>query len=107
MEEVAFISNKTLLNLSTDELMTFRRVGEKSPPPSPSPEADDGSVWAATAAAASAQDDSSISRVCNQEEMSSFMDNLMQTCLESTGMDEKMKGMPASQQMVIAERIAK
>jgi len=87
--------------------MTFRRVGEKSPPPSPSPEADDGSVWAATAAAASAQDDSSISRVCNQEEMSSFMDNLMQTCLESTGMDEKMKGMPASQQMVIAERIAK
>lgn len=85
--------------------MTFRRVGEKSPPPSPPPEADDERTWAATAA--SAQDDSSISRVCNQEEMSSFMDNLMQTCLESTGMDEKMKGMPASQQMVIAERIAK
>ena len=85
--------------------MTFRRVGEKSPPPSPPPEADDERTWAATAA--SAQDDSSISRVCNQEEMSSFMDDLMQKCLESTGMDEKMKGMPASQQLTIAERIAK
>ncbi|KAL7551741.1 hypothetical protein ACHAWF_014928 [Thalassiosira exigua] len=93
LEEVAFVSNQTLLNLSTDELMTFRKHGEKSPPPSPTTDIEEMAP-------------SEISKEFNgPDEMKSFMDQVMQQCLKSTGMDQKMKSMPFSDQQVIAERI--
>mmetsp|Transcript_5421 Transcript_5421/g.13572 ORF Transcript_5421/g.13572 Transcript_5421/m.13572 type:complete len:300 (+) Transcript_5421:57-956(+) len=97
LEDVAFISNKTLLNLSTDEMMTFRRVGAPSPPSSPSPLEEE-----------IAKDESAIARDFNgRDEMMSFMNTLMQKCLKNTGMDKKMKGMTPAEQLVIAEKIQK
>lgn len=102
LEDVAFISNKTLLNLSTDEMMTFRRVGEPSPPSSPKP-MNDGNMTAN-----SAPDTSAIATSFNgQDEIRLFMNGLMQRCLTNTGMDAKMKRLPASEQLAMAERIAK
>eukprot|EP00571_Detonula_confervacea_P017679 CAMPEP_0172313176 /NCGR_PEP_ID=MMETSP1058-20130122/19599_1 /TAXON_ID=83371 /ORGANISM="Detonula confervacea, Strain CCMP 353" /LENGTH=311 /DNA_ID=CAMNT_0013026787 /DNA_START=97 /DNA_END=1032 /DNA_ORIENTATION=+ len=103
LEDVAFISNKTLLNLSTDEMMTFRKVGEPSPPSSPIPVNDKNMI-----AKNVAPDESAIVTEFNgQGEIRSFMNRLMQTCLKNTGMDEKMKSLPASEQLVMAERISK
>lgn len=99
LEDVAFISNRTVLNLSTDEMMTFRKRGEPSPPPSPT--LADGENIAGTA-------DSVISReFASQDEIGMFMDQLMQQCLKSTGMDKKMGSLPVSEQMVMADRISK
>mmetsp|Transcript_18436 Transcript_18436/g.39613 ORF Transcript_18436/g.39613 Transcript_18436/m.39613 type:complete len:288 (+) Transcript_18436:156-1019(+) len=98
LEDVAFISNQTLLNLSTDEMMTFRKVGEPSPPSSPSPNEEE----------IAKVDESAISREFDgQDEVGSFMNQLMQQCLKNTGMDEKMKSLPKSQQLIMAERIQK
>jgi len=100
MEEVAFISNHVLLNLSTDEMMTFRKVGEPSPPSSPvHPSMEDSTVD---------DDHSSIAKeFATQDEIGQFMNKLMQQCLKNTGMDERMKSMSASERLVVAERIAK
>ena len=77
--------------------MTFRKVGEPSPPPSPT----------ANEEIAKA-DESAISRGFNgQDEMGLFMNQVMQKCLINTGMDDKMKSLPASEQLVMAERIKK
>lgn len=97
MEDVAFISNTVLLNLSSEEMMTFKRVGEPSPPSSPTPE-DDSAV----------ADDSAIAQAFSgQDDMMVFMSSIMQKCLERTGLDQSMKSLPKSQQLVIAERIQK
>ncbi|KAL9187022.1 hypothetical protein ACHAXT_010742 [Thalassiosira profunda] len=97
LEEVAFITDKTLLNLSTDEIMVFRKAGAPSPPPSPVDEA-----------AMAVPDASSISREFHgEEEMSAFLTQLMQSCLRNTGMDRRMNSLPASEQMIVAERIKK
>ncbi|KAL7540231.1 hypothetical protein ACHAXR_009957 [Thalassiosira sp. AJA248-18] len=94
LEEVAFISDRTLLNLSTDEIMIFRKLGTTSPPPSPIEEV--------------AADESEITKGFNgQDEMAEFMNNLMQQCLEKTGMDRRMGSLPASEQLMMAERIKK
>lgn len=94
LEQVAFLSHKTLLNLSTDEMMTFRRVGAPSPPSSPTPAEEE-----------VANDESAIAKGFNgQEEMRTFMNELMQRCLKNTGMDKKMKSMSAADQAAIAER---
>lgn len=90
LEDVAFISNRTLLNLSTNEMMTFRKPGEPSPPPSPTPRE---AVMAREFA--------------SPDEMGSFMNHLMQQCLKSTGMDEKMDNMPAAERLLVAERITR
>lgn len=95
VEDVAFLSNRTLLNLSTDEMMTFRRSGAPSPPPSPGAKVTDTT-------------DAVISRqFAGQEEMGTFLNEVMQQCLQSTGMEEKMERLPAAEQLVMAERIAK
>mmetsp|Transcript_9502 Transcript_9502/g.20595 ORF Transcript_9502/g.20595 Transcript_9502/m.20595 type:complete len:320 (+) Transcript_9502:121-1080(+) len=104
LEDVAFISNQTLLNLSTDEMMTFRKVGAPSPPPSPTPE----SIHTYKTSSTTTTDESSISQeFATQDEIKSFMNQLMQSCLKNTGMDEKMKNMPKSEQLVMAEKIRK
>lgn len=104
LEDVAFISNKTLLNLSTDEMMTFRISGEPSPPSSPIPVIN-GNM---TANRNGAPDESAVAAEFNgQEEIRTFMGRLMQQCLKNTGMQAVMKSLPAAEQLVMAERIAK
>jgi len=82
-----------------DEMMTFRRAGAASPPPSP---------LTIPGEEASTKDESTIAKVCNgQEEMGNFMDALMQSTLEKIGVDQRMANLAPSQQMMIAERIHK
>ena len=84
---------------TADEMMTFRQVGEASPPPSP---------LTIPGEEASTKDESTIAKVCNgQEEMGNFMDALMQSTLEKIGVDQRMANLAPSQQMMIAERIHK
>ena len=76
--------------------MLFRKQGGPSPPSSPTP---DNEV---------AKDTSAVSKeFAGQEEVGAFMNQLMQQCLKSTGMDKKMKSLPASAQLAMAERIQK
>ena len=83
---------------TADEMMTFRRAGQPSPPPSPLTVPEE----------ASTKDESKIAKVCNgQEEMGNFMDALMQSTLEKIGVDQRMANLAPSQQMMIAERIHK
>jgi hypothetical protein len=96
VEDVAFISDTTLLNLSTDEVMKFRRAGMPSPPSSPERDVD------------VAEEHDDISREFNgEDDMMSFMNRMMQRVMKNTGMDQKIKGLPASQQLFMAERIRK
>ena len=93
MEEIAFTSDKMVLNLSTDEIMTFRRAGQPSPPSSPGPEEIES---AATMAAGVG---------CTKDEMITVINDIMQRSLKNTGMDQRMKSLPASQQLMMAERL--
>ena len=100
LEDVAFISDKVLLNLSTDEMMTFRKEGGPSPPSSPIPNPKE--------VEAAHKNDSAISRSANgKEEMSNLLDDIMLSAFSKTGIDQKMKSLPAYNQMIIAERMAK
>ena len=104
-EDVAFISERSLLNLSTDEIMTFRRAGMPSPPSSPTPSA---AVAAAGTGRLDDESDGGIARVVyGQDQMMELMNRIMQRCLKSTGIDQMMKGLTASQQLMMAERIAR
>lgn len=99
VEDVAFISDTTLLNLSTDEVMKFRKAGMLSPPSSPERDAVDVDV---------SEEHDDISREFHgEDDMMSFMNRMMSRVMKSTGMDQKMKGLPASQQLYMAERIRK
>ena len=94
---MAFVSDTTLLNLSTDEIMTFRRAGEPSPPSSPAPSYE-----------GEGEEAEGIAReFLGQDEMMAFMNRTMQRCLKNTGIDVKMRGLPMSQQLIMAERIRK
>lgn len=55
-----------------------------------------------------AKDESVVAKGFNsQEDVGQFMNQLMQQCLKNTGTDKKMKDLPVSEQMVMAERIQK
>ncbi|KAL3806095.1 hypothetical protein ACHAXA_002466 [Cyclostephanos tholiformis] len=95
VEDVAFVSDTTLLNLSTDEVMKFRRAGMPSPPSSPEVEAVEEEL------------DGIAREFIGQDDMMNFMNRMMQRVMKKTGMDQMMKGMPASQQLIMAERIRK
>lgn len=94
VEEVAFISEHTLLNISSDEMMTFRRFGDPTPPSSPMEE---------DSTTASSEEPS---KFLSKDETRTLIDTIMQKSFKNTGMDQKMKALPASQQMMIAERIS-
>jgi hypothetical protein len=98
VEEVAFTSDKMLLNLSTDEIMTFRKAGCPSPTSSPAPE--EGETAASMAAAAEI-----VGVGCTQDEMMTVISDIMQRSLRNTGMDQRMKRLPASQQLMMAEKL--
>ena len=132
-EEVAFISNVTLLNLSSEEMMNFRKEGEITSPISESANGDGSPVDAAdtpmedvgggltdvfsneaaaatkpSAAAAATTNPNEIFKEFNSEEdIRSYMNELMQKSMMSTGMNTRMASLPRSQQNVIAERINK
>ena len=93
VEEVAFTSDKMMLTLSTNEIMTFRRAGQPSPPSSPGPEERE---TAATMA---------VGVGCTRDEMITVINDIMQRSLKNTGMDQRMKSLPASQQLMMAERL--
>lgn len=84
LEQVAFVSDKTLLNLNSDEIMIYRRFGEDSPPPSPTQE----------------------ERYLNADGMSSLMDEIMARSMEKV-MKRKMNSLPMSVQQEIAEKMKK
>lgn len=98
MEEVAFTSDKMVLNLSTDEIMTFRRAGQPSPPSSPGPEELETDATMAAAAEI-------VGVGCTQDEMITVINDIMQRSLKNTGMDQRMKSLPASQQLMMAEKL--
>lgn len=103
VEDVAFISERSLLNLSTDEIMTFRRAGMPSPPSSPTP-----SAAADETGRLDDESEGGIARVVyGQDQMMELMNRIMQRSLKNTGIDKMMKGLPASQQLMMAERIAR
>lgn len=80
--------------------MLFRKVGDPSPPPSPVPSDDEESVVDCE------NEESTIARdFYGPDEIRSYMNELMQRCLKRTGIDEKMKRLAASQQLVMAEKI--
>ena len=150
-EEVAFISNVTLLNLSSEEMMNFRREGEVASPLVESVigvggvgVGKEGNVLmkdvnggggggltdifgneAAAAAAASkptaTTTTSSATSTTNtstnpneiykefrsEDDIRTYMNELMQKSMMSTGMNARMATLPRSQQNVIAGRINK
>jgi hypothetical protein len=101
IEDVAFLSNSTLLTISSEEIMHFRKAGDPSPPPSPSASDDEEAVECGN-------DESAIARDFNSpDELRSYMNEIMQRCLKRTGIDQKMSRLATSQQLVMAERINK
>lgn len=133
MEEVAFISNRTLLNLSSEETsellmfhpalsplhttqtvsftyfillkVTYRRAGEASPPPSPTEEMEASSIGEASQINTAGNNENIVRAFNGEGEMGDFMNQLMQQCLKNTGMEDKMKSMEASERLAIAEKI--
>ncbi len=89
-----------MLNLSSDEIMLFRKVGDPSPPSSPVPSDDEEDT------AEFGNEESAIARdFSGPDEIRSYMNELMQQCLKKTGIDQKMNRMAASQKLIIAEKI--
>ncbi|KAL3775247.1 hypothetical protein ACHAWO_012998 [Cyclotella atomus] len=85
IEQVAFVSEKTLLNLSTDELMIYRKEGEESPPPSPVPSEEEGE------------------RYVNPSEISELMDGIIQKSMDK--LMPRMNGLPMDVRQKIAEKL--
>ena len=130
-EEVAFISNVTLLNLSSEEMMNFRKEGEVHSPDvvvgvDGTEEGVKGETEDVGGAAAAGGELTSIFATAatkppppstnpndiykefrSEDDIRSYMNELMQKSMISTGMNEKMKVLPRSQQNVIAGRINK
>ena len=76
--------------------MSFRKAGDPSPPSSPVP-ADEVECE---------NDESTIlSDFYAPDEIRTLMNQITQQCFKKTGLDEMMKGLPVSQQLIIAERI--
>ena len=92
LEDGAFLSNTTLLTLSSEEIMHFRKEGDPSPPSSPAPSDDE-------------DEESIIEHFNSPEEIRSYMNEIMQRTLKRTGMEAKMSRLAASQQIIMAERI--
>jgi hypothetical protein len=127
-EEIAFISNVTLLNLSTEEMMNFRKEGDLASPAASSSSGSpvgavlegDGQgggllfsdeVAAATNATATTTTTNNPNEICKEfrteDDIRQYMNELMQKTMLSTGLNSKMDLLPRSQQNVIATRINK
>mmetsp|Transcript_30395 Transcript_30395/g.68538 ORF Transcript_30395/g.68538 Transcript_30395/m.68538 type:complete len:294 (-) Transcript_30395:83-964(-) len=105
IEEVAFLSDHTLLNLSTEEIMLFRKEGAPSPPGSPVPE-DEVVMPMGDEPAARKPVKSEIARTFNgEDEMKSFLDEVMNRVLKSSGIDAKLREMPMSSQQDLMWKI--
>eukprot|EP00804_Cyclotella_cryptica_P018655 CCRYP_007163-RA/>CCRYP_007163-RA protein AED:0.10 eAED:-0.00 QI:0/0/0/1/1/1/2/0/240 len=87
---VAFVSDAMLLNLSTEEIMIYRREGEPSPPSSPVREEEDEEEGVRHLTAAG---------------ISELMDEIMESSLRKTGVSSKLAGMPMAMQQQFAEKV--
>ncbi|KAK1739260.1 hypothetical protein QTG54_009803, partial [Skeletonema marinoi] len=152
-EEVAFISNVTLLNLSSEEMMNFRREGEVASPlvesgvigvgvgdgvgvgkegnalmkdvgggggltgifgneaAATAGAASKPTATTTTASATSANTSTNPNEIYkefrSEDDIRTYMNELMQKSMMSTGMNARMATLPRSQQNVIAGRINK
>jgi len=129
IEEVGFISNVTLFNLSSEEMMNFRLEGVVG-----SPVDDDdgvetnkknidhaivassggGGLFSAKAATATGEGMmtnfnpyETYKEFHSEDDIRNYMNELMQKSMSSTGMDRRMNALPRIQQNVIACRINK
>jgi hypothetical protein len=87
IEQVAFVSDKTLLNLSSEEIMIYRLEGGPSPPPSPG------------------QSDDEEDRLMNREGLADLMDHIVTKTMNNAGLKTKMRGLPMDKQQLIADRV--
>ncbi|KAL7459309.1 hypothetical protein ACHAWC_011029 [Mediolabrus comicus] len=125
-EEIAFISNVTLLNLSTEEMMNFRKEGDlASPAASSSASSPVGAVLEggsgegggksellfADEATTTTTTTNNPNEICKEfrteDDIRQYMNELMQKTMLSTGLNSRMDTLPRSQQNVIATRINK
>lgn len=98
-----FILRRRLLRtFLSEEIMLFRKEGAPSPPSSPAPE-DEVVMPMGDEPAARKPDKSEIARTFNgEDEMKSFIDEVMNKVLKSSGIEAKLREMPmASQQDVM------
>lgn len=95
VEQVAFVSNKTLLNLSTEEIMIYKLEGEASPPPSPVASDTEDDVM---------ESDGDV-RHLTPDGISSLMDEIMSRSLQATGITSKLTTLPMDQQQAFAQKV--
>jgi hypothetical protein len=121
-EEIAFISNVTLLNLSTEEMMNFRKEGDLASPAASSSASspigavlegggEGGLLFADEVATTTTTTSNNPNEICKEfrteDDIRQYMNELMQKTMLSTGLNSRMDTLPRSQQNVIATRINK
>ena len=91
IEQVAFVSNTTLLNLSSDEIMIYRRFGEASPPASPAEsDSEEDAVRAGD-------------RHVTPAGLNSLMETILQSSIKNSGIN--FSALPMNRQQMFAERV--
>ena len=89
VEQVAFTSDRTLLNLSTEEIMLYRREGESSPPESQ----------------AGSDTEEEVDRHLTAEGISNLMDEIMNKSLVKSGLGDKLERLPMDKRQKFAEKM--
>ena len=84
LEQVAFVSDKTLLNLNSEEIMIYRKEGEASPPPSPTPLEEE-------------------EKQLNPEGLRDLMQSIMVSSLEKCGL--RYNSLPMDKKQMMADRM--
>jgi hypothetical protein len=109
VENVCFLSDHSILNLSDDARAFWRKEGDDW---EPSNEDEDelkllSGDYKPEANTASDDDDVSISSSSPEDALHMILNSVLQTALQKTGVMDRMEKLPQSQQGMIAERIAK
>lgn len=108
VENVCFLSDHSILNLSDDARAFWRKEGDDW---EPSNEDEDemklfSGDYEKNENAASDDDDVSISSSSPEDALHMILNGVLQTALQKTGVMDRMEKLPQSQQGMIAERIA-
>ncbi|KAL7462161.1 hypothetical protein ACHAXS_002548 [Conticribra weissflogii] len=110
VEEVCFVSDHVLLNLSTQEMMTFKREGAPSPPTSPReelflrfPNLDERLLADGNAPGT----ERIVEEFSDEDELRTYMNRIMEESFRKSGFDVKMKKLSPAKQRIVAEKIGK